>query len=159
MVRLDCPSVWGWYAELLLNCVPNVACNDCQNREVNLGSRSNTMLSSTPCNLTTSRTYNSANLSIDHFWFIGRKCAHFVSLSTITQTESWPLVDRRRCVTKSIEILSHFHWGTSSGCRVPPGLWCSILAFWHMMSSNFFAHLIFKFGDLIEFSMLKDWFN
>jgi len=24
------------------------------------------------------------------------------------------------------------------------------------MSSNFFPHLIFKFGDLIEFSVLKD---
>jgi len=28
-----------------------------------------------------------------------------------------------------------------------------------VMSSNFFPHLIFKFGDLIEFSVLKDWFN
>jgi len=28
-----------------------------------------------------------------------------------------------------------------------------------LMSSNFCPHLIFKFGDLIEFSMLKDWFN
>jgi len=25
-----------------------------------------------------------------------------------------------------------------------------------VMSSNFFPHLIFKFGDLIEFSVLKD---
>jgi len=28
-----------------------------------------------------------------------------------------------------------------------------------LMSSNFCPHLIFKFGDLIEFSVLKDWFN
>jgi len=29
----------------------------------------------------------------------------------------------------------------------------------HLMSSNFCPHLIFKFGNLIEFSVLKDWFN
>jgi len=28
-----------------------------------------------------------------------------------------------------------------------------------VMSSNFCPHLIFEFGDLIEFSVLKDWFN
>jgi len=28
--------------------------------------------------------------------------------------------------------------------------------FFYMMSSNFCPHLIFKFGDLIEFSVLKD---
>ena len=28
-----------------------------------------------------------------------------------------------------------------------------------VMSSNFCAHLIFKFGDLIEFFVLKDGFN
>jgi len=28
-----------------------------------------------------------------------------------------------------------------------------------VMSSNFFPHLISKFGDLIEFSVLKDCFN
>jgi len=28
-----------------------------------------------------------------------------------------------------------------------------------VMSSNFCPHLIFKFGDLIEFFVLKDWFN
>jgi len=35
------------------------------------------------------------------------------------------------------------------------GVW---VKFWQVcvMSSNFCPHLIFKFGDLIEFSVLKD---
>jgi len=130
MVLSDCPSIWGWYAELILSCVPNAAYIDCQNLDVNRGSRSDTMLAGTPCNLTTSLTYNSANLSIDSFWFIGKKWAHFVSRSTITQIASKPLVVLGKWVTKSIAMLSHFHWGISNGSRVPPGLWCSIFAFW-----------------------------
>ena len=131
IVLSNCPSIWGWYAKLIRNRVPNTAYRDCQKWEVILGSLSDTMLAGTPCNLTTSRMYNSANLSIDSFWLISRKWAHLVNLSMITQIESCPLVDLGRCVTKSMAMLSHLHWGISSGYNVPPGLWCSIFAFWH----------------------------
>jgi len=47
------------------------------------------------------------------------------------QIESWPLTDLGRCVTKSMEILSHFHWGIFRGSNIALNLWCSILAFWH----------------------------
>ena len=131
IVLSDWPSVWGWYAELIRNWVPKAACRDYQKWEVILGSLSDTMLAGTPCSLTISLTYNFASLSIENFWLMARKWAHLVNLSTITHIESFPLVDLGRWVTKSMTMLSHFHWGMSSGCNVPPGLWCSIFAFWH----------------------------
>ena len=66
-----------------------------------------------------SLTYNSASLSRDIFWLIGWKWPHFVSMSTITQMESCPLTYLGKCVTKSMEMLSHFHWGISRGSNVP----------------------------------------
>ena len=119
IVRSDCPSICGWYAKLILNWVPNAACRDCQKRDVNLGSLSDTILAGTPCNLNTSRTYKSANLSNDHFWLMAKKWAHFVNLSTTTQIESCPFVDLGKWVTKSMAILSHFNWGISNGSSVP----------------------------------------
>ena len=90
-----------------------------------------TILSGTPCNLTISRIYKSASLSMDILRLISKKWVHFVSRSTITQMASCPFINLGKWVTKSMKTLSHFHWGMSSGYRVPPGLWCSILAFWH----------------------------
>ena len=51
---------------------------------------SDNMHAGTSCNLTTSLTYNSVSLSFNIFWLIGRKCVHFINLTTITQIESWP---------------------------------------------------------------------
>jgi len=111
--------------------VPNVACSDYQNHDVNLGSRSDTILIGTPSNSTTSLTYNSTRLSMDIFWLIGIKCAYLVNRSTMTQIESCPLTNLDRCVIKSMEMLSHFHCGMLKGSNVPPDLWCSNFAFWH----------------------------
>jgi hypothetical protein len=90
-------------------------CNFSQNLEVNRGSRSDTMEIGTPCNLTISRTYNSASLSIESVTLIGRKWAHFINLSIMTHITSCLLGAFGRPTTKSITIWSHFHVGTSSG--------------------------------------------
>jgi len=52
---------------------------------------------------------------------IGMKCADFVSLSTITQIASCPFEVFGKLVTKSMDILSHFHSGTSKGVNNPAG--------------------------------------
>ncbi|MFS7978393.1 hypothetical protein Hanom_Chr10g00914981 [Helianthus anomalus] len=73
----------------------------------------------TPCLETTSLRYISAkveNLSVS---LIAKKCADFVSRSTITQIVSFPRWDLGRPVTKSMEICSHFHCGIS-GCWSRP---------------------------------------
>jgi len=119
MVPSDWPCIWWWYAELILNWVPNVIYSDCQNLDVNLRSRSDTMLVGTLYNLTTFLTYNFANLSMDVFWLISRKCTHLVNLSIITQIESLPFVDLGTWVTKFMKMLSHFHWGISSVTSMP----------------------------------------
>ena len=90
-----------------------------QNLDVNLGSQSETIDIGTPCNLTISSTYNSANLSNRSSLLTGRQCTDFVSLSTITHMASCCLRVLGSTVTKSIVILSHFHTGIGRGYYGP----------------------------------------
>jgi hypothetical protein len=62
-VLSDWTSVYGWKVVLNLNLVPIASCRLFQNLDVKRRSRFETMVVSTPCNLTTSWTYNSANFS------------------------------------------------------------------------------------------------
>ena len=80
-------------------------------------------------NLTISLMYNWANLAIDILKFIAKKWALLVNRSTITQIVLCPLKVCGKWVTKSMEMLSHFHTSISKGCRFPPDLWCSTFAF------------------------------
>jgi hypothetical protein len=59
--------------------VPKARCKHDHNLEVNLGSRSDTIDKGTPCSLTTSFTYNLANLSTGSVIFMGKNRADFVS--------------------------------------------------------------------------------
>jgi len=94
------------------------------------------MLEGTPCNLTISLMYNWANLAIDIFKFIAKKWALLVSRSTMTQMVSCPLKVCGKWVTKSIEMLSHFHIGIFKGCKIPPGLWCSTFVFCYVKQAD-----------------------
>ena len=96
---------------LKCNRVPMASCKLDQNLDVNLGSLSETNDIGTLCNLTISSTYNWANLSNESSLLTGRKCADFVSLSTITHMASCCLQVLGSPITKSIVILSHFHTG------------------------------------------------
>nr|GEW76359.1 putative reverse transcriptase domain-containing protein [Tanacetum cinerariifolium] len=87
--------------------------------DVNLGSRSQMIETGIPCLVTTSFRYNLANLSIGSVSLIGKKCADLVSRSTTTHMVSFPLCTFGSLVTKSMVILSHFHWGIS-GCTSKP---------------------------------------
>ena len=107
-----------------------------QNRDVNRGSLSETMLEGTPCNLTISLMYSWANLTMDILKFIAKKWTLLVSQSNITQMVSCPLKVHGKWVTKSMEMLSHFHTGISKGCRIPSGLWCSTFAFWQVRHAD-----------------------
>jgi len=94
------------------------------------------MLKGTPCNLTISLMYSWANLAISILRFIAKKGALLVNQSTITQIVSWPLKVHGKWVTKSIAMLFHFHISISKGCRIPPSLWCSTFAFWHVKQED-----------------------
>ena len=88
----------------MLKCsrVPMASCKLDKNLDVNLGSRSETIDIGTPCNLTISSTYNWANLSNGSSFLNGRKCADFISLSTITHMASCCLQVLRSPKEKSI---------------------------------------------------------
>ena len=81
---------------------------------VNLVSLSDTMDTGTPCSLTISRMYNRQNLSKAKVIRTARKCADFVSRSTITHTVSCFCCVRGKWITKSIVTCSHFHSATSN---------------------------------------------
>ena len=59
--------------------------------------------------------YTMENLSNVKVIRTARKCADFVSRSTITHTASCPCGVRGKWVTKSIVTCSHFHSATSNG--------------------------------------------
>ncbi|KAJ0437845.1 hypothetical protein HanHA300_Chr16g0606951 [Helianthus annuus] len=86
----------------------------------------------TPCRATISLMYISASLLVLSFSLIGKKCAYFVKLSTITQIVSWPLGVVGNFIMKSIEICSHFHLGISGCCSRPEGFWYSAFTLAHV---------------------------
>ena len=112
---------------LMSSLVPRDFCSDCQNREVNLLSLSEIMDIGTPCSHTISQMYVRASFSILSVSFMGRKCADFVNLSTITQMVSSPPAVLGNLVMKSMVIRSHFYSGISSCCSNPDGFWYSTL--------------------------------
>ena len=63
---------------------------------------------------------------------IGKKCDDLVIRSTMTQIASDPFRDFGSPRTKSMVIISHFHYGTGKGCNNPPGRLCSAFTCWHV---------------------------
>ena len=138
-----CPlkSVWssltdhfvcGWKAVLMVNRVPIAFWKLFQKCMVNLGSLSDTIDTDTPCNRTISRIYNRQNSSSVKVIHTARKCADFVSQSTITHTASCLRGVRGKWVIKSIVTCSHFHSATSNGWSSPVSFWCSALTCRHV---------------------------
>ena len=84
-----------------------------QKYAVKIGSLSDTMDTGTPCSRTISRMYYWQNLSNVKVIRIAKKCADFMSRSTITHTASCPCGVCGKWVTKSIVTCSHFHLATS----------------------------------------------
>jgi hypothetical protein len=46
---------------------------------------------------------------------------------------SFCLVEVGNHVIKSMEMVSHFHYGMVKGCSSPAGFQCSTLTYWHSM--------------------------
>jgi hypothetical protein len=76
---------------LMFSFVPIASCRCVQNREVNLGSLSDTIEAGISCNLTISLMYSSVSFDTISVIWNGMKWALLMSLSTTTQMESWPL--------------------------------------------------------------------
>ena len=60
-----------------------------------------------------------------------------VNLSTITQMESYPSLERGNPTTKSIVILSHFHSRIGRGWSFPDGFWCSAFTCWQINQEHY----------------------
>ena len=86
-----------------------------------------------PVQLTISLMYNLVSFARQKLVLTGMKCADLVKRSTMTQMALFLLNVVDNPVTKSMVILSHFHFGTSSGCIRPKGLWCSAFTCWQIM--------------------------
>ena len=81
----------------------------------NLGSLSDMIETSTPCNRRISQIYNQQNSSSVKVICTARKCADLMSRSTITHTTSCLCCVRGKFVTKAIVTCSNFHSATSKG--------------------------------------------
>ena len=127
MVFSDYPSVWRWCAVLRSNIIPKVFYIFIQIQEVNEGSLSDIMLEGTPCSLTTFLIYNLVSLASEKSIWISMKRVILVSLSTITQMAFFLRNVIGSPVTKSMVILSHFHYGSSNYCNNLECLWYSAL--------------------------------
>ena len=117
---------------LIVNRVPKAFFKLFQKCAVNLGSLSDTMDTGTPCSWTISRIYNQQNSSSMKVIRTTRKCADFVSWSTITHTASCLRSVCGKWVTKSIMMCSHFKSSSTNGWSAPAGFWSSTLTCWHV---------------------------
>ena len=99
---------------------------------INMGSLSDTIETSTPCNQTISQIYNRQNSSSMKVIRTSRKCADLVSRSTITHTASCLRCVYGKWVIKSIVTCSHLHSTTSKSWSNPAGFWCSAFTYLHV---------------------------
>jgi hypothetical protein len=100
---------------------------DFQKLEVKFVSLSDTISLGIPCSLNISfmnMLVISIALQVD---LTGIKWADLLNLSTTTMMASFCLVDVGNPVMKSMEMVSHFHFGIGRGCKNSAGSWCSAL--------------------------------
>ena len=118
-------------------------------------SLSETITFGTPCNLNIyfMKIYTMlTNLKLD---LTGIKWVALLNWSTMTMIESCCRKFFDRPVTKSIQIVSHFHSGMGSGCNNLVGYWCFTLNLlhskqWAKYSSTYF----FMFGQKKSFMIM-----
>ena len=86
-----------------------------------------------------------------------KKWVDLVSLSTMIHIASYPEGVLGKPITKSMDVLSHFHSRISKGYNVPTGFWCSIFTFWKI------RHLFTKLATFVlrpghQNIFLKSWY-
>lgn len=94
---------------LIFNFIPKAFCILGHNLEVNRGSLSDTIKTSTQCNRITSFTYIQASFFTKYFIHIGRNKEDLINLSIIAHMTSFPFLFLGNPNTKFMEICSHFH--------------------------------------------------
>ena len=97
--------------------VPKYAKIPFQKFEVNLVSLSEFIALGNPCNLKIYFMKIFAMASALYVDLAGIKCDSFVNVSTTTMMESCCIQVIGNLVIKSMEITSHFHFGTGKGCN------------------------------------------
>jgi hypothetical protein len=106
----------------MLRSVPSKRIISCQNLAVNLGSRSDTIDSGTPCRRTILSKYALAQAFALVSIVKGIRCVYLLNLSTTTNTESPPTLLTGMSVIKSILTCYHGLLGTGKGYNLPTGL-------------------------------------
>ena len=81
----DAPFDWGWKAVDFASLTPRRRCSSVQNSDVNLGSRSLTIVSGSPCNRTTLDMNNGASSAAIVVVHRGIRCTRDVNLHSTTQ--------------------------------------------------------------------------
>ena len=132
LTRSIWPLVCGWKVELEFSVVSKVVCKLLQNSTVKCESQFDTMMTRTPCKRTMCWMYKQLKCSTEYVMLYAIKCAVLVSRSIITQIALWFCWDLGNPTTKSIDIFSHFHWGTGNGCNNLGYLWCFALTYWQV---------------------------
>src|SRR3982074_622491 len=117
-MRSVCPSVCGWNEVERRFLRSRDFESAVQNWEVKMDPRSETIESGMPWRRITSSKSICANSGAVVVFKQGTKWHIFVSLSTATNSESYPL-DTGRSVTKSQDIPFHGPEGTGSGASSP----------------------------------------
>ena len=112
--------------------VPMSLCRSCQNMDVNLVSRSDTIDSGTPWSLMTSLRNSHATSFAVTCIVVGTRCTCDVSQSMITNRESLPR-DRGNGPMKFIPTDCHGLSGIGKLCRNPCGFSVLVLLVWHFL--------------------------
>lgn len=124
-----CPSIWGWYAELIFRRVPLSLNSSCQKPLMNKGSRSKMRLRGMPWILLTISMNRMA--TIRDVWWVGNipKWIPYENLLTTTRMAVLPWKDGKP-VIKSSERSSHDWHGTGNEFNKPATLLASYFLCW-----------------------------
>ena len=106
------------------NLVSKLAIMDFQKFEVNLVSLSDTISLGIPCSMTISFMKMLAISIALQFDLTEMKWEYLLKFSTMTMMTSFFLVDFGNPVMKTMEMVSHFHYGIGRGCNSSVGCWC-----------------------------------
>ena len=127
-----CPSVCGWYDELIFSLVPNVLKRTFQNSDVNLESRSDTKVLGMPWCLNTVSWKTLAICMADMLALTGIILTYLDKRSTNTAMASCPCMVRGSLTIKSRDTDSQNVSGTGRDWSNPAGAWFAGLFIWQL---------------------------
>ena len=129
-----CPSLCGWYDELIASWVSLSLNNSCHTWLVKIRSLSEIIVFGRPWSLYIFAKYNCATCRAVKGWERGMKCPYLVNLS-ITTSMVLNQLDCGRPSMKSRLTTAHGWDGIANGCRRPGDLMCSTFACWQIVQA------------------------